>query len=436
MSSSSMASMLRDLLSAEAGHRGNTFHWLEEDEESDQLEPSPESSSVQASMSFEPSTAEVEQITPTNSVLRSRDIAFSLKSTDSPIQRLPVELLHEIFLACFPPLKYTPASRKSGPLIVTWVCKSWRDIALSLTKLWSSLALEPRHDVFHCAYLSDARFWLARAGRRKLSLQIRNAAESKRPSTQDYTTFLTVEGYMQRCTSLELNVSLTSEQFLHILGYSFVLTEAKFSDVYVVGRDSEPSLVEVENLAVLQITTASVGPIFQRLILPQLRQLIFSDRASNPVSWIEPISLLERSNCRLEKFSYTTHSGSVVGGAITEFLQHRALDDLQCLVLHDFFISQHAIEALGPSTSRRQLLPNLTELGLSTCCSPDGELAVMLASRCPSPGTAPSKGHLKSLDVALDLGPHDADIAALNALILGGLPVNVDVQDQPDMDLF
>ncbi|KAJ7769986.1 hypothetical protein B0H16DRAFT_1307137, partial [Mycena metata] len=99
-------------------------------------------------------------------------MAFSLKSTDSPIQRLPVELLHEIFLACLPPLKYTPASHKSGPLVVSWVCKSWRDIALSLTKLWSSLALDPRHDVFHCAYLSDARFWLGRAGRRKLSLSL------------------------------------------------------------------------------------------------------------------------------------------------------------------------------------------------------------------------------------------------------------------------
>ncbi|KAJ6592359.1 hypothetical protein B0H19DRAFT_886738, partial [Mycena capillaripes] len=53
-----------------------------------------------------------------------------------PIQRLPVELLHEIFCACLPHAKYTPASKRLAPLLVSWVCSRWRSIALSIPTLW------------------------------------------------------------------------------------------------------------------------------------------------------------------------------------------------------------------------------------------------------------------------------------------------------------
>ncbi|KAJ7670847.1 hypothetical protein DFH06DRAFT_909314, partial [Mycena polygramma] len=89
---------------------------------------------------------------------------------------LPVELLIEIFHECLPFDKYIPASRRLGPLLVSWVCKYWRRIALWESTLWSSLVLEPPYNVLydsdHCAYLSQARFWLARSGRCTLSLAI------------------------------------------------------------------------------------------------------------------------------------------------------------------------------------------------------------------------------------------------------------------------
>ncbi|KAJ7152914.1 hypothetical protein C8R46DRAFT_1228473 [Mycena filopes] len=377
---------------------------------------------------------ESEQSASTTVPAISRDLSFCLKAAEAPVHRLPVELLGEIFLACLPPDKYTRANAKLAPLVVSWVCTSWRNIALSLPKLWSSLALEPPHthanDATHCAYLCQARFWLARAGRRKLSLSLqprRGLYGDSRAPIQDYTTFLTVEAYLQRCTRLELNVPLPSAQVLQLLAKSFVLTEAKFSEIYVGWCPDHP-LVEVENLEVLEFATPSSGldPLLRWLVLPRLRDLTMSDSSSQPASWLATLSLLERSQCQLQRFSYTTQRHSVVNGAITEFLQHPALADVHSLVVRGFLISQHAVEVLG---QQQQHLPLLTALELATCSNRNGELGSVVAARCApankNAGPPLGRAWLRSVTVKFDAEAHDRDVTALNALALGGLVVDV-----------
>ncbi|KAJ7676622.1 hypothetical protein DFH06DRAFT_900938, partial [Mycena polygramma] len=89
---------------------------------------------------------------------------------------LPVELLGQIFHECLPLANYILASRRLAPLLVSWVCKYWRRVALSEPTLWSPLVLEPPYnplyDSDHRTYLSQARFWLARSGRCRLSLAL------------------------------------------------------------------------------------------------------------------------------------------------------------------------------------------------------------------------------------------------------------------------
>lgn len=92
-----------------------------------------------------------------------------LRSLLSPIRILPVELLGEIFLLA-------SATKKASlsTLIITHVCASWRNIAISKPELWSSLKLEPHHfssgsrDIF-----SLAKLWLERSGNQPLRLHIR-----------------------------------------------------------------------------------------------------------------------------------------------------------------------------------------------------------------------------------------------------------------------
>ncbi|KAK1222878.1 hypothetical protein PQX77_014300 [Marasmius sp. AFHP31] len=59
----------------------------------------------------------------------------------SPIRLLPLEVMSQIFLLCLPDHPFVPPSSSDAPLILTQVCRSWRDIALSTPGLWASIAI-------------------------------------------------------------------------------------------------------------------------------------------------------------------------------------------------------------------------------------------------------------------------------------------------------
>ncbi|KAJ7058070.1 hypothetical protein C8F01DRAFT_305952 [Mycena amicta] len=67
---------------------------------------------------------------------------FQLQTALAPIRRLPPELLVEIFLyfqPCIPRSSDDRWHRASPPWRLGLVCRSWRDIAVGLSQLWSAL---------------------------------------------------------------------------------------------------------------------------------------------------------------------------------------------------------------------------------------------------------------------------------------------------------
>ncbi|KAG2137424.1 uncharacterized protein EDB93DRAFT_1106622 [Suillus bovinus] len=60
----------------------------------------------------------------------------------SAIWRLPTEILTEIFLYCMPEYESRTPSQHLAPVLLTRVCKRWRDIALDMPNLWCRLRLE------------------------------------------------------------------------------------------------------------------------------------------------------------------------------------------------------------------------------------------------------------------------------------------------------
>ncbi|KAK1219101.1 hypothetical protein PQX77_018185 [Marasmius sp. AFHP31] len=57
----------------------------------------------------------------------------------SPFRRLPGEIWGEVFVRCLPD-RHLPRCRMSqAPLILTVICRSWRDIALRTPRLWNAL---------------------------------------------------------------------------------------------------------------------------------------------------------------------------------------------------------------------------------------------------------------------------------------------------------
>jgi len=61
------------------------------------------------------------------------------RSTLSPWTLLPDDMLIEIFEHCLPPDGRAAMSIKAAPLLITFVCKRWRDIALAINSLWAKV---------------------------------------------------------------------------------------------------------------------------------------------------------------------------------------------------------------------------------------------------------------------------------------------------------
>ena len=61
------------------------------------------------------------------------------RSLLSPIHHVPSDILQEIFTACLPAAHNPVLSRNEAPLLLTRVCKSWRNIMFSTPHLWSSI---------------------------------------------------------------------------------------------------------------------------------------------------------------------------------------------------------------------------------------------------------------------------------------------------------
>lgn len=99
-----------------------------------------------------------------------------------PIQRLPAEILSEIFIQCMKPqppdpsCHYLIARLDRAPLLVSKVCSGWRSIALSTPTLWASFALTIRPKYLKGDVLL-AKTWLGRSG--KCPLTIGLASEGK-----------------------------------------------------------------------------------------------------------------------------------------------------------------------------------------------------------------------------------------------------------------
>ncbi|KAG1730284.1 hypothetical protein EDD22DRAFT_1054066 [Suillus occidentalis] len=102
-----------------------------------------------------------------------------------PINRLPVELLQQVFLLILNDEPENPnifsygdthiaVDVTSPPLLLTNVCRLWRDVAHSTTAIWSRIhvALPGRIKPLQPFLPSLLEVWLARSGHRPLSLSI------------------------------------------------------------------------------------------------------------------------------------------------------------------------------------------------------------------------------------------------------------------------
>jgi hypothetical protein len=88
----------------------------------------------------------------------------------SALWRLPVEVLSQIFVHCLPPeTDHFQVSQKLAPIVLTRICRRWRDIVVNMPSLWCRLfvTIRPWQRVSPWYDL-----WLMRSRERPISLAI------------------------------------------------------------------------------------------------------------------------------------------------------------------------------------------------------------------------------------------------------------------------
>jgi hypothetical protein len=90
---------------------------------------------------------------------------------EPPLSRFPVEVLCQIFVSCLPAETHNfRVSPDLAPLLLTRICRRWREIAVNTPSLWCRLYVRPDKDWPKAAPHYD--LWLQRSRGRPLSLAV------------------------------------------------------------------------------------------------------------------------------------------------------------------------------------------------------------------------------------------------------------------------
>ncbi|KAK0234324.1 hypothetical protein IW262DRAFT_1425066 [Armillaria fumosa] len=106
---------------------------------------------------------------------RVQDIIEWCRTIVSPIRRIPEDIIREIFLTCWETEGEIKDSLngKFAPFVLSKICREWRSVALSTSRLWSTISLDfdlYRNDSMECQYL--LQMLLSRSTTRDITLSI------------------------------------------------------------------------------------------------------------------------------------------------------------------------------------------------------------------------------------------------------------------------
>ncbi|KAG1747914.1 uncharacterized protein EDB91DRAFT_1021820, partial [Suillus paluster] len=89
----------------------------------------------------------------------------------SALWRFPTEVLSQIFVHCLPETSHFSPAPKLAPVLLTRICRRWRDVAVAMPSLWHRLELKDDHRNWQQqAFCYD--LWLKRSQEHPLSLTL------------------------------------------------------------------------------------------------------------------------------------------------------------------------------------------------------------------------------------------------------------------------
>ncbi|KAJ6492810.1 hypothetical protein C8R47DRAFT_1119850 [Mycena vitilis] len=100
------------------------------------------------------------------------------RSLTYPVLTLPFEITSQIFLDCLPDEPCSYPSQDEAPLVLTRVCRDWRIVAISTSRLWDHLRVELDSDdgigYIDEKWVALLDLWLQRSQSQPLSLAVSN----------------------------------------------------------------------------------------------------------------------------------------------------------------------------------------------------------------------------------------------------------------------
>ncbi|KAG1890168.1 hypothetical protein F4604DRAFT_651478 [Suillus subluteus] len=166
-------------------------------------------------------------------------------SKNSAIWRLPTEILAQIFLYCIPEDGNCTPAPYLAPVLLTTVCRRWREVALDMPSLWCRLRLEVGNgDWQQRAFSYDS--YLKRSRGRQLSLTLEG-------HDTDWTELRSLlQPYIDQISSLSVG-------FFSNCG-SLALTDFRGLEELVIynGADYNLVLAVVRSIAQLPLNTRSL----------------------------------------------------------------------------------------------------------------------------------------------------------------------------------
>ncbi|KAK7052285.1 F-box domain-containing protein [Favolaschia claudopus] len=138
---------------------------------------------------------------------RLSELDAIISSLTSQLLSLPPEITAEIFLHCLPSGTCVEPSLSAAPLLLTQICRQWRQIALDTPGLWSSLQItnEENQEIS----IELVSLWLSRSGTLPLDINFHWWDESRAGSA-----IVAGISFASRWRDIELALPLTS--FAHL----------------------------------------------------------------------------------------------------------------------------------------------------------------------------------------------------------------------------
>jgi hypothetical protein len=128
------------------------------------------------------------------------------RGNSSAICRLPTETLSQIFMFCLPQDQHLSPKPGLAPVLLTTICRQWREIAIGFPKLWCMLQLQvDRADWQQRALCYDT--WLKRSRGCPLSLRIMCHGDSSELRN-------VLQPHIQNISSLTLDFSNFDKPFM------------------------------------------------------------------------------------------------------------------------------------------------------------------------------------------------------------------------------